>query len=292
MVNTGNKALVEDYLQHIKKEKKVTASTIKTYDFIANSLPFSIMMTQGTIKRKLKELYSNPNTLALYLNIIILIRRHNDEPVDRLILLRNSLKDEIIKTRKTKLDELDDHLPSLDTIDEKLDGLHGREFIVNALMLRGLRNKDLNLKFVKKLPKTTDENLIAIRGTRLLLLIGDYKTEKTHGVKNIVINNEEGARMVKELKSLKLKDGDYLITKQNGSPITSVSTFNDKMLHMSIDKLGQNKLIKIKIKSLLKNNKFDAIEQICKDRGTSIQVLLRSYNLLNGSAEEGADLAD
>lgn len=286
MVNTGNKTLVEDYLQHIKKEKKVTASTIKTYDFIANSLPFSIMMTQGTIKRKLKELYSNPNTLALYLNIIILIRRHNDEPVDRLILLRNSLKDEIIKTRKTKLDELDDHLPSLDTIDEKLDGLHGREFIVNALMLRGLRNKDLNLKFVKKLPKTTDENLISIRGTKVLLLIGDYKTEKSHGIKNIVINND---RLVKELKSLKLQDGDHLITKQNGSPITSVSTFNDKMLHMSIDKLGQNKLIKIKIKSLLKNNKFDAIEQICKDRGTSIQVLLRSYNLLNGSAE-GASL--
>ncbi len=286
MVKTGNQTLVENYLEHIKQEKSVSDSTIKTYNFIANSLPFSLMMTQGTIKRKLKDLYSNPNTLALYLNIIILVRRHNDEPVDRLIILRNSLKDDIIKTRKSKLDELDDVLPSMEVINEKLDELHGIDYIVNALMLRGLRNKDLNLIFVKRLPKTTRENLISIRGNKALLLVGDYKTEKSHGVKNIVISGDEGARMVKELKSLKLTDKDRLITKQNGEPIGSVSTFNDKMLGISIDKLGQNKLVKIKIRSLLKNNNFDAIEQICQDRGTSLQVLLRSYNLLNGAQSE------
>ena len=50
----------------------------------------------------------------------------------------------------------------------------------------------------------------------------------------------------------------------------------------AIDKLGQNKLVKIVIKDLLNNKSFDTLEQMSKDRGTSLDILLKSYNLHNG----------
>ena len=278
----SNKELVDDFLEKLKDGKKVSQSTIKTYTHVANGLPFSLLLTQGTIKRKLKELYSNPNTLSLYLNIIILIRRHNDEPVDRLILLRNSLKESITKTRKDRLDEMDDSLPSLGEIEEKLDEMEGVPYIVNHLMLRGLRNKDINLTFVKKLPKETEQNLIAVRGKKATLMVGDYKTDKQYGTKTIIV---EDPKFVAELKNLKLTDGEALLKKRDGKPIETTSTLNDKLLAMSVMKLGQNRIIKATIKSLLQANKFDELEQITKDRGTSLQVLLRSYNLLNGNKD-------
>lgn len=276
----SNRELVGAFLEKLKGEKTVSQSTLKTYTHVANSLPFSLLLTQGTVKRKLKELYSNPNTLSLYLNIIILIRRHNDEPVDRLILLRNSLKESIAKTRKDKLDEMDETLPSLGEIEEKLDEMEGVPYIVNHLMLRGLRNKDINLTFVKKLPKETEQNLIAVRGKKATLMVGDYKTDKQYGTKTIIV---EDPKFVSELKKLKLTDKEALLKKRDGTPIETTSTLNDKLLGMSAMKLGQNRIIKAKIKSLLKANKFDKLEQITKDRGTSLQVLLRSYNLLNGN---------
>ena len=48
----------------------------------------------------------------------------------------------------------------------------------------------------------------------------------------------------------------------------------------------QNKLVKIVIKDLLNNKNFNKLEKLSQDRGTSIQVLLSSYNLHNGNDDE------
>jgi len=97
-----NVSLIDEYIEKIKSEKKVSEGTIKTYKNIGTNLPFNLLSTQPTIIKKLKELYDNPNTLQLYLNMIILVRRHNEEETDKLIKLRNSLRDEIIESRKKK----------------------------------------------------------------------------------------------------------------------------------------------------------------------------------------------
>ena len=69
----------------IKEENKLSDMTIKTYQNIADNISFNIMATQPTIIKKLKALHTNPNTLMLNLNIIILVRRNNKESVDKLI---------------------------------------------------------------------------------------------------------------------------------------------------------------------------------------------------------------
>jgi hypothetical protein len=51
---------------------------------------------------------------------------------------------------------------------------------------------------------------------------------------------------------------------------------------MTIDKLGQNKMVKVVIKDLLNTKAFDKLEQLSRDRGTSMAVLLKSYNLYAG----------
>jgi len=275
-----NVSLIDEYIEKIKSEKKVSEGTIKTYKNIGTNLPFNLLSTQPTIIKKLKELYDNPNTLQLYLNMIILVRRHNEEETDKLIKFRNSLRDEIIEARKKNLDSLDDTLPKVDYIMEQLDNLNGIRFILNYLMINhALRNKDINLKFVKSLPDNKTENYIMIKGKNAILDINDYKTEEKYGSKEMKISNE---KFVNEMKKLKLSDGDYILPMKNGDKIKNTSTFNDKILNLTIDKLGQNKLVKIVIKDLLNNKSFDKLEQMSKDRGTSLDILLKSYNLHNG----------
>ena len=276
-----NNDLVKKYLEHIKNEKKVSEQTIKTYENIGKNIPFNLLNSQPTIIKKLKDLYDNPNTLQLYLNMIILVRKFNNEEVDKLIKFRNSLSDSIKQTRKDNLDKMDDKLPSLDHIKDSLDELTGIRYVINYIMVNhGLRNKDLNLKFVKVLPEDKEENYIMQKGKNILLNINDYKTDKTHGTKEIKINN---CKFLKELKSLNLKDGDYLIPMKNGDKISNIITFNDKILKLTIDRLGQNRLVKIVVKDLLNKKDFEKLDSISKDRGTSLEVLLKSYNLHNGN---------
>jgi len=276
-----NTEIINKYLEHIQNEKKVSEQTIKTYKNIGNNIPFNLLTLQPTIIKKLKNLYDNPNTLQLYLNMIILVRKYNNEEVDKLIKFRNSLSDSIKQTRKDNLDKMDDKLPSLEYIQNQLNELTGIRYIINYIMINhGLRNKDLNLKFVKVLPKDKEENYIMTKGKNVILNINDYKTDKSHGTKEIKINN---SKFLKELKSLNLKDGDYILPMKNGEKINNLITFNDKILKLTIDRLGQNRLVKIVVRDLLNNKNFEKLDTISKDRGTSLEVLLKSYNLYAGN---------
>ena len=274
-----NNDLIEEYIKKIKEENKLSAMTIKTYQNIADNISFNIMATQPTIIKKLKALHTNPNTLMLNLNIIILVRRNNKESVDKLIKFRNTAKNSIVELRKKNLTELDDTLPTYEKIISILDSLVGIMFIVNYLMIRlGFRNKDVNLKNVKKIPDSKDENYLILKPNKILISINDYKTKKHNGVKNIEITD---AKFINEIKKMKLEENEYILGKKNGDKISNIHTFNDKIIKYTIGKLGEVRLIKIVIKQLLKENNFNKIEELSKTRGTSLDVLLRSYNVHN-----------
>lgn len=282
-----NRDLIEEYIESLKEEGKVSQGTITTYTNVGKNIPFNITTSQATVIKKLKDLNDNPNTLSANLNLILLVRRANDLEVDKLINLRNSLSKDITATRKKNLSDMNDKLPSYEYIKNELDQLSGRRYIINYLFINhGLRNKDINLQYVKKVSQEGEGNYITSNKKNTKLHIRDYKTEEKYGNKEIVIKDE---KFIKELKSLGLGDGDYLISKTNGDQIKSVSTFNEKMLNLSIDKLGQNKLFKITIKHMLNTKAFDELERLSKDRGTSLETILKSYNLHAGDKEEKDD---
>lgn len=280
----GNAELISKYIDHLNETKKVSEGTINTYKNIGNGLPFNILTSQPVIIRKLRALYDNPNTLGLHLNMIILLRRFNDEETDKLVKMRNSLRNVIIKSRKENLAKLDETLPSPSYLITQLDNLSGIRYLINYLMINHtLRNKDINLKFVKTLPEEKTENYIYFKGKNAVVYITDYKTESKYGDKVIKVDSP---RFIRELKQMKLKDGDYLLSLKNGDKITSPTTFNDKMVKLTIDGLGQNKIAKIIIKNLLTNKSFSKLEQLSRDRGTSLEVMLKSYNLHNTKPDE------
>lgn len=277
-----NKELLLGFIDSVKN--KISPQTQKTYLQISNTLPISILTTQSTIIKKLNELYNNPNTKALYLNMIILVRRHNEEETDKLIKFRNSLRDDIIKIRKEKMSETKNDLPSYDELLGKLNEMSGVNYIINYLFVKyGLRNKDVNLKFVSKLPKDKeDENYLVYNKNKVVLDINDYKTDKTFGNKSIIITDK---RFIQELKDLKLDDGEYLIKKKNGDKL-KMSSFNERILNMSIDKMGEAKIFKVLIAHLLDKKDFKKIEELVASRGTSISTIMKSYNIYNNGDEE------
>ena len=281
--------MIAEYIAKITEDGKVSKGTITTYANVGRSIPFNISTTQPTIIKKVKALSDNPNTTAANLNLIILVRRDNDLEVDKLIATRNGLSKSITEARKEGLSEMADQLPSYKYITDELNSLSGKRFIMNYLFVHhGLRNKDLNLQFVKKVPTTGDENYITSNKKRAKLYIRDYKTEKSHGEKQITVEDE---KFVSELRKLGLSDGEHLLSKADGGKITSVSTFNEKVMNLSIDRLGQNRIVKIVVRHLLNTRAFDKLEQLGKDRGTSLDVILKSYNLHNGAKDEDKEPA-
>tara|TARA_R110002073_G_scaffold319876_1_gene494738 strand:- start:178 stop:1023 length:846 start_codon:yes stop_codon:yes gene_type:complete len=273
-----NLQLIKDFIKHKKEESILSQQTIKNYTNIGDNIPFNILTTQPTIIKKLKQLYTNLNTLLVNLNLVIVVRKYNSKETDKLIKFRNSLRDTITKKRKDDLKDMNDDLPTYETIKEKIDNLQGILYIVNYLIFFvSLRNADINLKFINTLPDKLEENYIQLNKDKITLTISNYKTSNKYGTKKIIIND---TRFINEFKNLNLVNEEYILSKKDNSKISNVSTFNEKILKLSIDKLSQ-KLVKIYIKHLLKENDFKKLEDASKNRGTSLSVLLTSYNLMN-----------
>ena len=280
-------------LKYIENAPKISEQTKKTYTNIANNLPFNILTSQQTIIKKLNQLYENPNTKALNLNMIILARRDNNEPTEKLISFRNGLRDQIVSIRKKKMSEIKDELPSYEEIMKKLKEQKGLPYLVNYLFITyGLRNKDINLKnvthntYLHDIDDDQPENYIIQKRGKVLIYIQDYKTVKTFDTKSFVIKDK---KFIKELKDLKLNDNDYLISKKNGDKLKTTS-FNERVVNLSIDKLGEAKLFKILIGHLLNKKDFNEIEKLTKSRGTSIGTILKSYNIYNNDSNETKEL--
>jgi hypothetical protein len=278
MSKKTNLELMKDY---VEKQDKISAQTKKTYLQTASTLPFSITTSQPTIIKKLKELYTNPNTLSLYLNMIILLRRDNNLEHDKLIKLRNDLREKIIEVRKSNMTDTKKELPSYNEIIDKLNELTGIRYILNYLLITyGLRNKDINLLYVNKLPSDkNDENYLVHTKNSIKLDINDYKTDNTFGNKSITITDN---KFKEELNKLNLKPNTYILPKKNGDKL-KLNSFNDKVIALTIDGLGETKIFKILVKHLLDKKDFGKLEELVNTRGTSLATIMKSYNLYNNS---------
>ena len=267
--------LVKQYLE--ESDRKITDTSKKTYENIGANITFNIQTnSQATIIKKLKELVDNPNTQALYLNLIILVRQHLKEETDKLVKHRNTLRKDITELRKSKLGELKNDLPKKEELMNQLKDLTGIQYIINYLFLHfGLRNRDLNLKMGKG--ENKDTNYIYVKGKNAILDINDYKTDGSYGAKQLKVND---AKFIKELKGLGIKDGDFILAKKNGEKM-KVSTFNEKVKALSLNNLGETTIFKVLIADLIENKDYQKIEELVKTRGTSLSTILKSYNIHN-----------
>ena len=61
----------------------------------------------------------------------------------------------------------------------------------------------------------------------------------------------------------------------------SISSFNEIVKKNTIDKLGETNIFKIVIRDLLEKKDFKSIEELSSSRGTSMDTIMRNYNLNN-----------
>jgi hypothetical protein len=273
------KTSVELINEMLNSKDNITETTKKEYQSKSSQIPFNIMVSQDIILKKIKDLYNNPNTRASILNIIIMTRKFKEEETDKLIKYRNEkLRKEIELERKEKLTDKGNTLPSLDYLKDKLKSMKGIPYIINYLLIhKGLRNKDINLIITNETPEGNDENYMEVKKTKVVLHINDYKTKKSGGKKLIDIKDK---KFLKELNSMDFDEGDYFLSKKDGSKL-SIIRFNEKIKPITIDSLGETNIFKILIKHYLENKEFDKIEQLSKSRGTSMDTIMKSYNVFN-----------
>jgi hypothetical protein len=183
----------------------------------------------------------NPNTKSATLNLAILLTKSRMELNNRLQKERESIKMEIDSRRKTLL-------------------------LLQVVTLK------------KDIP-TDQQNYIYYnrKEKNITLLISSYKTFKNYGQKTITITDE---KFIKIFKQLNYKDGDYLLSLKKGER-PSVSYLGDIIKSMTAFGLREGSFFKIVLKHLLEEHKYQELEAISLTRGTSLAVILTSYNLLN-----------
>jgi len=259
------------------KNKNLSPTTIKNYTNTAKNIGFSVALSQPNLIKKVKENYENPNTKSVVLNMIILLRNSKDKETDKLIKYRNDLKKEISTNRKTKLKNKDEELPTMEYLEKQLEELEGIKYIINYLFINyAFRNRDINFKYVNEIPEDGRENYLSpVRGG-LKMVINEYKTDKLYGTKVYFIRDKI---FMKKWKKFKILNGDYLLN--NKGEKYSISSFNEIVKKNTIDKLGETNIFKIVIRDLLEKKDFKSIEELSSSRGTSMDTIMRNYNLNN-----------
>lgn len=144
----------------------------------------------------------NPNTRSAKCFAVMRLRRQFDFPTNELEEYREEMKKEIQQHRKKKAGENNENLISYEELLGHLDGMKGRDYYMNHMYCHhGLRNMDINCKYVSKKPKEVNENMIYFnprsKAPKVTLYICDYKTKEIYDMKLI---ESSDPRLFAELK--------------------------------------------------------------------------------------------
>jgi hypothetical protein len=202
------------------------------------------------------------------LNIMIMIKKNTMDDLKPLLDLRNVLNNKQTKQTAELLVKKQNELPPYSEIVDYIDDLYNTNqmtsFLINFLCFEyGLRNKDLNLFLItleNHKNATNPLNYLVMRKTDCLLVIADYKTANTYGVKRIVVRSRRVLNVAK-----KIGEG-YLLTNRFGEPPKDDGLSYYINLYTTKDgvKLTESDYYKIRVKHLQNQpNSLEELNQIC-----------------------------
>lgn len=218
------------------------------------------------------------------LNIMIMIKKNTMDNLKPLLDLRDTLNKKKLKQTAELLVKKQNELPPYEDVVNYIDNLYDTNqmtsFLINFLIFEfGLRNKDLNLKIITlENHKNAIEplNYLVIRKTDCLLIIADYKTVNSYGVKRIVVRSRRVLNFAK-----KVGEG-FLLTNRFGEPPKDDGLTYYINLFTTKDgiKLNESDYYKIKVKHLQEQpNSLEELTKLSKYRGSSINCMNEHYNL-------------
>jgi hypothetical protein len=276
----NNAELVKTFLDNLD----IGATTKKDYTVKLNKLSKEIKLddTEDNLKSWFSQI-ENPNTRSNKIFVVIRLRRHFKMPTSLLEDMRGDLKKEIVIHRKQKAKDNIESLVSYEQLLKELDTKTGRDYYMNYLYAKhGVRNKDINVKIVHKTPKQdpTENTMVfnpKLKKPLIKMYIVDYKTADTYGDKYFEIKDQ---RLYDEIKSLSLKNNDYMFATRDGQKAT-INYMNVLATKNSLFKYGEGRIAKILLKNLIDSQQYDKIERLSHQRGTSLQTLYTSYNIMD-----------
>ncbi len=230
-----------------------------------------------------------PQSANGMLSVILLIRRANGLPVDKLVKYRETtLYDAKIAHKRIQNIKLKDELPNTEDINKYIRYLYNTKdyvgYIINYLMIRyATRNKDLNIIITRNpdvVKKKDDSNVNYLYITRsyVTYIRNDFKTISTYGKKkhridNALFNKAVTALLGDEYETplLQLNDGEP-ISEESLAKVIQRKTYNS---------IGEGKYFKVQIQDLKSQRNIKRIKELANSRGTDLQVVFNQYDIDN-----------
>lgn len=196
------------------------------------------------------------------LNVIIVIRKQLNEPIEDFIKYRDILRPILQEAVHEKLNDL--YVMNITNFKKLMNDLYKEkkylEYILNYLCFTyGVRNEDLNLSI-----GTIDDNYLIQEGNKIIYVRQKYKTHSTYGTKEHIIKDKKFIESYNELPKGKIYEGKQ------------ITNFLKKKLI-----IPEGNIFKMLIKHYEETNDIKSIKRLSNTRGTSIPTILSNYNINN-----------
>ena len=273
-----------EYDKFMKSVEDKSTATQKQYRIQYNKL-YKLLdkPVNETSENKILEIVkeqSNVNNQQALLNIGLVVRKLYGLSVKKLEDFREKNKKTITADIKKKNVELKETLPSYDDLIQYTEILwessEWTDYIINYLLINyQVRNEDLDFTIIKRKKDANDttKNYMWLQSGKVTYIRNRYKTDKTYGKKVNVITNKQfitAIRRVLGCQDSELKCGIFIPNKNAIAYYIIKATYKQ---------LGEGKYVKIIINHFRKN--LDKLKEISENRGTSLNEILKSYDIEN-----------
>tara|TARA_R110000751_G_scaffold306197_1_gene424088 strand:- start:223 stop:1059 length:837 start_codon:yes stop_codon:yes gene_type:complete len=273
-----------EYDKFMKSVEDKSTATQKQYRIQYNKL-YKLLdkPVNETSENKILEIVkeqSNVNNQQALLNIGLVVRKLYGLSVKKLEDFREKNKKTITADIKKKNVELKETLPSYDDLIQYTEILwessEWTDYIINYLLINyQVRNEDLDFTIIKRKKDANDttKNYMWLQSGKVTYIRNRYKTDKTYGKKVNVITNKQfitAIRRVLGCQDSELKCGIFIPNK------SSIAYY---IIKATYKQLGEGKYVKIIINHFRKN--LDKLKEISENRGTSLNEILKSYDIDN-----------
>ena len=165
-----------------------------------------------------------------------------------------------------------------------------RAFIINYLLIYfNVRNKDLDLLVVssKRRAKDPNENYLVLRKNDIVYIRRNYKTAKSYGEKVNVFKSRKMRRALQEYVARETRqpykypfhEPVMLLGKVNGKGRIDNDSIHNFVRRHTFQNLGEGDYNKVAVSEIKEFDDFKKLQQMSKNRGTSIDNLITEYNL-------------
>ena len=284
-----------DYINEQKHLKPLSVRTYKNqYDKIRGDLKQDIVDTdEDDLLDYISDLIDDGKSVhsALnYLAMIINIKRFYKLSTVYLDRVREVMIIQKERAKKEKNKELlEAGLPTkkelMNHMNDKYKEEKWRDFIILYLIINfHTRNKDLDVAFVDNITLSKNEtiNTLVVKKTHVNYIRNNYKTSDSYGRKAYSIKNRKFREAVSNyLDQVKEASDDkyiYLLTDSKGNHVQEDSV-QKIIARTTMNNLSTTLYNKILTTDAVKKGDMDVLKEISERRGTTIPVLLDSYDL-------------